>query len=62
MPPFTIDPTYCDIVYTYTVKSKLTGVDFAACSNCFDPLTLEFTFHYDSDLLIAGIDFLDYTV
>ena len=61
VPPFTIDPAFCDIVYTYTVKDG-NGDDFAACSNCFDPATQLFTFHYDADLGVSGPDFIDYTV
>ena len=61
VPIFTVDPVHCDIVYTYTVKDSL-GVDLAACSTCFDPLTRIFTFHNDLDLTISGADFTDYTV
>ena len=32
------------------------------CPTCFDPITREFTFHYDQDLLLSGPDFTDFTV
>ena len=60
LPPFVIEPVFCDIVYTYTVKD-LNG-DGLVCLDCFDPVTQTFTFYYDQDLFISGDTFADYVV
>lgn len=46
----------------YSVKVFDANGNEYPCSTCFDPVTREFTFHYDKDLLLSGPDFTDFTV
>ena len=57
VPLFTVDPSWCQITYTYTVTS-VEGDSVVT----FDAVTPEFTFFYDTDILLSGPDFKDYTV
>ena len=46
IPPFFVFPTaYCDVTYSLQVLDG-NGNNYP-CPTCFDPVTREFTFHYD---------------
>ena len=61
MPQFTVDPSpICEVTYSVVIKDPLGNI--YACSNCFDPSTQVFSFHYDNDLLLSGHVSQDYTV
>ena len=64
VPPFVVDPAeYCTIDYTYTMIHKETG-SLLDCTGChlFDLASQIFTFHYDQDLALSGVDFEQYRV
>ena len=59
IPPFTVDPAWCDITYTYTIAAP--EGDQAVTFNA-DSADRTFTFENLQDLFLAGGNFTDYTI
>lgn len=57
VPPYTVDPSWCAISYSYTV----TAIDGDSALS-FDDVTPKFTFDYQTDTALSGPIFTDYTV